>query len=179
MRIIRHILVPTNFSVHTEAVLEVVRRRYPQAHIRLLHVGRANHEFNLLMPYSLLGANLQYLPQLAKEIETQERVKLQQLADMLGVQAELQQGDVVEGIVQVARDWKADLIVLHRLEHKVWWARLSPSVSQEVLRRAPADVLVVHLPKRMVDIHVGWAEPEATGLPSNIGWEPTGQLYRR
>lgn len=179
MRIIRRILVPTDCSVHTETVLEVVRQRYPQADIRLLHVGQAGQVFNLLMPSSLGGANLCYLPQLAQEVEAEERAKLRRLADRLGAQAELRQGDVVEGIVQAAQDWMADLIVLHRLDRKGWWGRLSFSVSQEVLRRAPADVMMVHLPKRVVDIHVGWAEPQASVLSSHIGFGPEGHLHRR
>lgn len=179
MRIIRRILVPTDCSAHTQTVLEVVRQRYPQADIRLLHVGQAGQVFSLLMPSSLGGANLYYLPQLAQEVEAEERAKLRQLADRLEVRAELRQGDVVEGIIQAAQDWRADLIVLHRLERKGWWGWLSSSVSREVLRRAPADVMMVHLPKRVVDIHVGWAEPETTLLPSHTGWGSEGSLHRR
>lgn len=179
MRIIRRILVPTDCSAHTLAVIEVVRQRYPQADIRLFHVGQAGQVFSLLMPPYLGAANLYCLPQMAQEVEAEERAKLKQLADRLGVRAELRQGDVVEGIILAAQDWMADLIALHRLERKHWWDWLSSSVSREVLRRAPADVMVVHLPKRVVDIHVGWAEPETTILHSHIGWGSEGNLHRR
>ncbi len=159
------ILIPTDFSEHTRTVLEVVQERYPQAFIRLLHVGQA-HQVLTPMPSWLGSAVWQHLPQLAREIEAQEQAKLQQWADTLGVEARLRQGDLVEGILQEAQDYRPGLIVLHRLEHKGWRGWVSPSVSQQVLRRVPVDVMVVHLPRRLVDIHVGWAEPEAAGLPA-------------
>lgn len=159
------ILVPTDFSGHIRAVLEVVRERYPQASIRLLHVGRA-HKVFISMPSWLGSATWPYLPQLAKEIEAEEQARLQQWADTLGVEARLRQGDLVEGILQEAQSYRPDLIALHRLERKGWWGSVSPSVSRQVLRRVLADVMVVHLPRRLVDIHVGWAEPEAAVLPA-------------
>lgn len=178
MRSVR-ILVPTDFSQHTQVVLEVVQERYPQASIRLLHVGRAHQIFTWHMPAGLGGASWQHLPGLAKELKAEEQVKLKQIADGLGVEAELRQGDLVEGIAQAAQDWRPDLVVLHRLERRGWWGWISPSVSREVLRCVPADVMVIHLPRRLVDIYVGWAEREATGLTAGIGGEPRGHLQRR
>ncbi len=158
MKPVRRILIPTDGSRHTRVVLEVVQTRYPQAQPRLLHVGRAGQMFSLFMPSSLSAANGVYLPYLLQEIEAEEWARLRRLAQEWGVQAVLRQGEVVEGIVEEALVWKADMVALHHLGRRL---RCAPSVSQSLLRRLPLEVMVVHLPKRVVEIYVGWAEPEA------------------
>ncbi|WP_027882630.1 hypothetical protein [Meiothermus rufus] len=134
MKPIQRILIPTDGSRPTQVLLEVVRARYPQAQIRLLQVGQ------------MLGLG-QPSP------GSEEGARLQGLA-----QAAWRQKEVVEVIVEEALAWRADMLALCCQEGKVGW--LSP-LNQALLRRLPLEVMLLHLPKRVVEIYVGWAEPEA------------------
>ncbi|MEH2291517.1 universal stress protein [Nostoc sp.] len=83
------------------------------------------------------------------EIETQQAQSLLQLyyqkAKILGIitESNYQTGDPGTNICDLARSWKADLIVLGRRGLKGFAELLAGSVSNHVVHHAPCSVLVV------------------------------------
>jgi nucleotide-binding universal stress UspA family protein len=66
------------------------------------------------------------------------------------VKAEVLLGNPEQQIVEKARDWKADLIVVGS-HGRGFWGRLIGSVSNDVVHHAPCSVLVVRTPREFVD----------------------------
>ncbi len=80
------------------------------------------------------------------ERHAQELAKAREQLEGLGVSADYQQaiGDVAPTIVEVARERKADLIIVGTRELNALMRAFGQSISDGVLHRADCDVMIVH-----------------------------------
>ena len=144
---IRHLLVCVDFSPLTAAVVEqgVAIARATGAHVRLLHVAAPDPDFvgYGVGPESVRDA-------VAHELRTEHRV-LAELAERfravdVPVTPLMVQGPILGTIVEQARRFAADLVVLgdtgHRMHHL-----LAGSIAQRVLHDACVPVLLVPSPR--------------------------------
>jgi nucleotide-binding universal stress UspA family protein len=137
------ILLAVDDSKFSEAALKTVTSQYrPQGtQVRVLHV---------LQPIAL-SAPPQMSPGYAPELQDQgkEAEKLLQRAaqTLLGagfqVDTEIAKGDVREGILDVAQNWHADMIVLGSHGRGGVGRFLLGSVAESVARHAPCSVEIV------------------------------------
>ena len=137
MLFIQTILFPTDFSDHSERALELARAlaRDYGARLVLLHVAAP--------------------PELASEAALVFRVWFEQaelkrkLRRLVAAHANLrpehcfEQGDAAAEILRVAREERADLIVMGTHGRTGLGRLLMGSVAEQVLRRAPCPVLTV------------------------------------
>lgn len=138
------ILVPTDFSPSAERALAVARTQFPGAQLKLLHVvdGRA-----LAVPDLTTGGVAPVLPpaDIQREITLADEGRLERETEQ-GETHEMLRGDPVRGILQIAREWNADLIVMgthgrHGLAHF-----FLGSLAEQIVRDAPVPVLTVRDP---------------------------------
>jgi len=137
------ILLAVDDSKFSEAALKTVTSQYrPQGtQVRVLHV---------LQPIAF-SAPPQMSPGYAPELQDQgkEAEKLLQRAakTLLGagfqVDTEIAKGDVREGILDVAQNWHADMIVLGSHGRGGVGRFLLGSVAESVARHAPCSVEIV------------------------------------
>ncbi|MGE5274033.1 MAG: universal stress protein [Verrucomicrobiota bacterium] len=66
----------------------------------------------------------------------------------VGCESEILEGDPVDCIVEAARTWDADLVVVGSRGHGAVTSAVIGSVSREVVRRSPAPVMVVRQTSR-------------------------------
>ncbi|HJQ96931.1 MAG TPA: universal stress protein, partial [Candidatus Polarisedimenticolaceae bacterium] len=144
---IHHILCPTDFSVHAKsAYAEAVRvARWFSAKVTLLHV---------VTPEIPVGGELLYVPPLPTSSRALRKAKLQEMdagKDALnhaGVEVDtvLREGDVVHEIRRFARESAVDLVVMGTQGRTGLGRVLLGSVTEAILRHAPAPVLTVNRP---------------------------------
>ena len=139
----KHILVPVDFSEHSQQAVQIAAYLASQcaAKITLLHVlelpAFAPVEAHQAMDASLKSAN-NCLDELAEDVPTPL---------MCDVSSYLSTEGVVPGIVEAAREYSADLIII--APHQSSWFRriIHGSHTDDLLNRAPCAVLVVRSPK--------------------------------
>src|SRR6185503_17954659 len=144
---IHHILCPTDFSVHARsAYAEAVRvARWFGAKVTLLHV---------VTPEIPVGGELLYVPPLPSSSRALRKAKLQELETCkdtvdhagLDVDTVLREGDVVHEIRKFARESAVDLVVMGTQGRTGLGRVLLGSVTEAILRHAPAPVLTVNRP---------------------------------
>ena len=144
---IHHILCPTDFSVHARsAYAEAVRvARWFGAKVTLLHV---------VTPEIPVGGELLYVPPLPTSSRALRKAKLQELdtckdtVDHAGLDVDtvLREGDVVHEIRRFARESAVDLVVMGTQGRTGLGRVLLGSVTEAILRHAPAPVLTVNRP---------------------------------
>ncbi len=142
---IQHILVPVDFSDITETLVDKARELGSalKASICLLHIEPEEPELASYKPG----------PEYAREDMPQKRAEfyrhLNDYKDRLRAQgidakAVLLQGDTVDKILQEARQFKAELIMLGSHGNSALHDLLLGSVSEGVLHQAPCPVMVIH-----------------------------------
>jgi nucleotide-binding universal stress UspA family protein len=142
----KRLLVPTDFEEPAAAALAsaVAVAIRTQAEIRALHV------FPLAMSY---GA-----PYLPAPLQPDSPTRTRLMADLKGfgtpalaaglaVQCAVREGDPATEIARDLEECHADLVVMGRHGRSAWDRWLLGSVTERVLRRAPAPVLVVSAPR--------------------------------
>ncbi len=138
------ILVPTDFSQHSEQALPVaadLARRY-DAPITLLHVYEAVLH---AVPESYLLYSTQHLPELLKALEHQleKQQALLRAMEVKNVEIKMLEGAPFVEIVGFARSESFDLIVMGTHGHTGFQHMLLGSVAERVVRKAPCAVLTV------------------------------------
>jgi universal stress protein A len=140
------ILVAIDDSKHAEAAIQALANYFkPQTtQVRILHV---------LTPVTLTAPpqmSRGYAPEM-EEQKTQLRALVEKYAQQLRaegykVDTAVENGDVRETIIDSARVWHADLILLGSRGHKGMGRLLLGSVAESVVRHANCSVLVVRPP---------------------------------
>jgi nucleotide-binding universal stress UspA family protein len=138
---IQTILHPTDFSEHSEAAFRLASEfaRDYRAHLVVLHV--------------LSKQTLAYGEILSAPEEDQYRVnaldalhKIQPGNRTISIEHHLVEGDPATAIIQAARQFAADLIVMGMHGRTGLSRLLMGSVAEQVVRRAPCPVLTTKFP---------------------------------
>lgn len=141
-----NLLFPTDFSTSTTAALDWVRlfARKTGATITLLHVYQPMIPDTTLPTMGDPGLGMMA----SQEIETISRQRLDEMAaelqaERLSVQTEWRIGSAEDEILDAARQYSADLIVMSRGNLSTFFDRLAGSVVTDVADSAVCPVLVV------------------------------------
>lgn len=148
---IRRILVPTDFSACAAAALDyaVALARPLGAEIHVCHCSTLpDYDVANQVSPSMRAAATGLVQQLG-ELFKHSREEMAQVLDHhrgqgVTLSDSYVEGYPDEGIVQRAREWGADLIVIGSHGRKGLSRALLGSVAEHVLRHAPCPVLVVH-----------------------------------
>lgn len=137
------ILVGVDFSGGNQQVLDVVRQRFPGATLRLAHVTDAR----VTATPDLLGGVTPAIPdaELLHTLETADGQRLNSLA-LEGEETELLVGDPVTGILDAARNWNAELIVVGTHSRGALERFFLGSTAAKVVERSPIPVLTIRTP---------------------------------
>ncbi|WP_216325808.1 universal stress protein [Deinococcus aestuarii] len=138
------ILVGIDFSRASQHALEVARARFPGAQLRLAHVTDAR----VTATPDLGGGLTPALPDPGL-LHTLEDTDAGRLARMLRGGEDTAQlvGDPVTGLLEAAREWGADLIVVGTHARGALEHFLVGSTAEKVVARSPVPVLTVRLPE--------------------------------
>lgn len=144
-----NLLFPTDFSTTTTAALDWVRlfARKTGATITLLHVYQPMVADSTLPTIGDPGIGLAA----SQEVEHISQERLDQLvanlqAEGLSVQSDWRVGSVEDEILDAARQYSADLIVMGRSELSTFFDRLAGSAVTDVADDALCPVLIVPTP---------------------------------
>lgn len=134
------ILVGIDFSPSSQHTLDVVRQRFPGATLRLAHVTDAR----VTATPDMLGGVTPAIPdaELLKTLETADGTRLNALVQD-GEESELLVGDPVTGILDSARNWGAELIVVGTHSKGVLEHFFVGSTAEKLVARSPIPVLTI------------------------------------
>jgi nucleotide-binding universal stress UspA family protein len=141
---IRTILHPTDFSPYSDYAFQVScsLARDHGARIMVLHVQERP-----LLVYAGVMTPPPPPPDAEERKALLKRLQLMQPADSrVPVEHLLEEGDPATAIVQIARDWACDLIVMGSHGRTGLRRVLMGSVAEHVVREAPCPVLTVNRP---------------------------------
>lgn len=146
-----HVLLALDDSVHSEEALEsVLRRPWPDgSKFRIISVVEPFHP-------EYAGWHTSYVPlaiEAQKElVQATERLveestkKLQEAVGQENVSGEVVEGYIKDKIIEMARSWPADIIVMGSHGRRGFTRFLLGSVSEAVVSHAPCTVEIVKLP---------------------------------
>jgi len=146
---LRRVLVPTDFSKHSDSALTYAAAfasRF-EAEVHLLHVVQ---DLAVFIPDMITVAPpiMPTLEQLTAAVQTAfERVLKDQRLAGLKVQTAVREGAPFYEIVRFARELDVDLIVMGTHGHRGLAHVLLGSVTEKVVRKAPCPVLTVRHPE--------------------------------
>lgn len=132
------ILVLTDFSKGANRAVAFVRKRFPQAEVKLLHVV----DLSGLPEMNVSPTGRGRIAVAVMETQQELRTKAQQVLDELGG-GEVAFGKPVEIGLEVAESWEADLIAVGTAGKRGLERLLMGSVAEQIARRAPVPVLIV------------------------------------
>lgn len=137
------IVVGVDFSPASLHALEVARTRFPGAQLRLLHVTDARAG----SAPDLMGGLTPIAPD-AELLRTLEGADAERLSELLweGEAAAQLVGDPVTGILQDARAWGAELIVVGTHAQGALEHFFLGSTAEKLVARSPVPVLTVRGP---------------------------------
>lgn len=137
------VVVGTDFSPAADHALGVARTRFPGASLRLVHVTDAR----AVATPDLGGGVTPTIPNpaLLQTLEDADGDRLARLARE-GEETELMVGDPVTGLLDAARRWEADLIVVGTHSRGALEHFLLGSTAEKLVGRSPVPVLTVRLP---------------------------------
>ena len=140
------ILVAVDESKFSEAAVQaaVLQYRPAEADVRVVHIVQP---IAVSAPPQMAPG---YAPELAAQAKDAEKL-VERMAQKLrdaGFRAEAQvaRGEVREGIVDMAKEWRADLIVMGSRGRTGVSRLLLGSVAEFVARHAPCSVEIVRVP---------------------------------
>jgi len=136
----QRVLVGVDFSASSAAALALARARFPGATRRLVHVTDAR----VTAAPDLMGGVTPALPD-PTLLHTLESADGQRLARevMVGEEHELMVGDPVTGLLDAAREWGADLIVVGTHAQGALEHFFVGSTAEKIVARSPVPVLTV------------------------------------
>jgi len=137
---IHHILVPTDFSVDAEYVLQqaIVLAARDNAHVLLLHVLR---RFEAMWPEGVWPTRAQLVQELQAEVE--QRLQAAAAAQPLPVETLAVWGSPATEICRIAKEYGTDLIMMSTRRRKDLAHIFMGSVTEHVVRYAPCSVLIL------------------------------------
>lgn len=145
----QHVLVPTDFSeASVRAIALAVRLAAPETGaITLLHVGVVPHL--VASEYGYAGASGPLFAQLSAEVNREQLVRLNELADLhlpAGLRRTLlvREGYAPEEILAEVKESGVDLVVMGTLGRTGLQRALLGSVTERVVRTCPVPVLCTH-----------------------------------
>lgn len=146
---LKHILVPTDFSKHSQNALKYAAALADKfgAELHLLHVVQ---NLALMIP-DMVNVVPPILPS-GEQMTSAVRVALDRVIrenqlERFKVHAEVREGTPFYEIIQLAKDKKVDLIVMGTHGHSGLAHVLMGSVTDKVVRKAPCPVLTVRHPE--------------------------------
>lgn len=135
------ILVPTDFSPSADRALQLARSAFPGARLRVVHVldSRA-----IAVPDLTTGGVAPVMPPAGVQHDL-SRADKDALSHLLreGEEGEMLTGDPVQGILQEARGFGADLIVMGTHGRRGLEHFFVGSVAEKVVRESSVPVLTV------------------------------------
>lgn len=136
----RRVLIGIDFSPSSLQALELARQRFGGATLRLAHVTDAR----VGVTPDVLGGVTPVMPD-AGLIQTMEHADAQRLHALAqaGEETELLVGDPVTGILDSAKNWGADLIVVGTASKSALEHFLLGSSAEKLVARSPIPVLTV------------------------------------
>ncbi|RYF07837.1 MAG: universal stress protein [Oxalobacteraceae bacterium] len=153
-----NLLFPTDFSVTTDAPLAWARlfAKKTGATITLLHVYQPIVPDTTLPSIADPGAGIGVGAPVTMELEDISRRNLDELATRLQaegfpVQSDWRVGSVEDEIIDAAKQYNADLIVMGRTDVSTFFDRLSGSSVSDVVDKVRCPVLVVPTPDQDAD----------------------------
>lgn len=138
------VAVGVDFSPASNHALEVARRRFPGARLRLLHVTDTRVTTTPDLGGGVTPASLD--PRLLHTMEDADGDRLARLAQE-GEETELLVGDPVTGILEAAKHWGAELIVVGTHSQGALEHFFLGSSAEKLVARSPVPVLTVRLPR--------------------------------
>ncbi|CAN5644484.1 universal stress protein [soil metagenome] len=130
------ILVPTDFSGSADAALALARSHFPEAQRCLLHVVDPQRLASSAMSSVSAGDD-------RRALEAAVTAQLEELA-IEGEGCAVRVGPAAETILEKARAWDADLIVMGTHGRTGIAHFLNGSVAEQVVRHARRPVLIEH-----------------------------------
>lgn len=134
------ILLPIDLSPSSEAALNVTRQHFPDANIRLLHII---DQQRVADTYKSTHASFVAVTEVRKKLESEALGELQKIAKP-GEEPMVVVGKAAEMILDHAKEWEPDLIVMGTHGRKGISHFLNGSVAESVVREALVPVLIVH-----------------------------------
>lgn len=134
------ILVPIDLSPSSEAALDVARRHFPDANIRLLHII---DQQRVADTYKSTLASPVEVAEVRKRLENEALGTLREVAKP-GEEPMVVVGKAAEMILDHVQEWKPDLIVMGTHGRTGIAHFLNGSVAESVVRGARVPVLIVH-----------------------------------
>jgi len=132
----RRILLPTDFSGSADAALELARTHFPDALRCLLHVVDPQRLASGVMGSVSAGEE-------RRAFEAKVLAQLEALA-IAGETCAVRVGPAADTILEKARSWDADLIVMGTHGRTGLAHFLNGSVAEQVVRHARRPVLIEH-----------------------------------
>jgi universal stress protein A len=141
---LKNILVPLDFS---ETALKALRYAVPFARLfgaklTLLHVVEPP-AYTPELPYPA-PISPEHLAMIQKQLE---EIRATQIAPEIAVETAVRNNFAFDGILEVAREIDADLIITTTHGYTGWKHLLIGSTAENIVRKAPCPVLVVREPE--------------------------------
>jgi nucleotide-binding universal stress UspA family protein len=149
------ILVPIDFSGSADAALDLARRRFPDALRSLLHVIDPQRVASSSLASVSAGDD-------RRALEDEVLGHLQEIA-LPGEECAVRVGSAADTILDKARSWEADLIVMGTHGRTGFAHFLNGSVAEQVVRHARRPVLIEHERKDESALRSG--DEGASGAP--------------
>ena len=137
---IHNILVPTDFSAYAAYVLQqaLVLAARDKAHVLLLHVL---DRFEVMWPEVLRPTRIRLMQKLQAKVE--QRLQTAAAAQPLPIETLAVWGNPATEICRIAREYRADLIMMSPRRRNDLTRIFRGSVTEHVVRYAPCSVLIL------------------------------------
>jgi nucleotide-binding universal stress UspA family protein len=148
---LKRILVPTDFSDHSEhaaAYALELAKRYEADEIHCVHVSDIPADLMATSAYYMTGPSEQFVEQVRAESRKSLEAFAQKNFPGVPVQAVFLEGRPFAEIVRYASENQVDLIVISTHGRSGLKHALFGSVAEKVIRKAPCPVLVVKRDER-------------------------------
>jgi universal stress protein A len=148
---LKRILVPTDFSDHSEhaaAYALELAKRYEADEIHCVHVSDIPADLMATSAYYMTGPSEQFVEQVRAESRKSLEAFAQKNFPGVPVQAVFLEGRPFAEIVRYASENQVDLIVISTHGRSGIKHALFGSVAEQVVRKAPCPVLVVKRDER-------------------------------
>ena len=148
---IKRLLVPTDFSEHSEqAALYAVElaKRFQADEVHCLHVSDIPADLLATSAYAMTGPSQEFIEQVRQENRKNLEAFAKNRLAGVPVRTAFLEGRPFVEIIRYARDHKIDLVVIATHGRTGLTHALFGSVAEKVVRKAPCPVLVVKRDER-------------------------------
>ncbi|HUU31406.1 MAG TPA: universal stress protein [Phycisphaerae bacterium] len=148
---IKRLLVPTDFSEHSEqAALYAVElaKRFQADEVHCIHVSDIPADLLATSAYTMTGPSQEFIEQVRQENRKNLEAFAKNRLAGVPVRTAFLEGRPFVEIIRYARDHKIDLVVIATHGRTGLTHALFGSVAEKVVRKAPCPVLVVKRDER-------------------------------